>query len=61
VGASTLVPTYEGADEGYFRAGSGAGTAIVFVRTYWVVLTSQQFTEPGDAADLVHAVITALG
>ncbi|MFW8745959.1 hypothetical protein, partial [Mesorhizobium japonicum] len=49
VAKSTMVPTYQGADEGYFSVGSGAGTAIVFVRTFWVVMTSQQFAEPGDA------------
>jgi hypothetical protein len=61
VGKSTLVPTYDGADEGYFSAANGTGTAIVFVKSYWIVLTSQQFAEPGDAADLVHTVITSLG
>lgn len=58
---STLVPTYEGADEGYFSAKGGTGTAIVFVKGYWIVLTSQQFAEPGDAADLVASVLAALG
>lgn len=60
VAKSTLVPTYQGADEGYFSAGSGAGTAIVFVKGYWIVATSQQFAEPGDAESLVESVITAL-
>jgi hypothetical protein len=60
VGKSTLVPTYEGADEGYFAASGGTGTAVVFVRSYWIVLTSQQFAEPGDPADLVAAVMSAL-
>jgi hypothetical protein len=60
VAQSTLVPTYDGADEGYFSAGGDAGTAIVFVKSYWVVLTSQQFAEPGDAEQLVASVISAL-
>jgi hypothetical protein len=60
VAKSTLVPTYQGADEGYFSAGNGVGTAIVFVRSYWVVMTSQQFAEPGDAEQLVDGVIAAL-
>jgi hypothetical protein len=60
VGVSTLVPTYEGADEGYFAASGGTGTAVVFVRSYWIVLTSQQFAEPGDPADLVASVMSAL-
>jgi hypothetical protein len=60
VDKSTLVPTYEGADEGYFSEGSGTGTAIVFVKGFWIVLTSQQFAEPGDPADLVASVLAAL-
>ena len=60
VAQSTLVPTYQGADEGYFSAGNGAGTAIVFVKSYWIVMTSQQFAEPGDAEQLVDGVIAAL-
>jgi len=60
VAKGTLVPTYQGADEGYFSPGGGAGTAIVFVGSYWIVMTSQQFAEPGDAEQLVDGVITAL-
>jgi len=60
VDKSTLVPTYEGADEGYFSAADGTGTAIVFLKGYWIVLTSQQFAEPGDPADLVASVLAAL-
>jgi hypothetical protein len=60
VDKSTLVPTYEGADEGYFAVAGGVGTAIVFVKGYWIVLTSQQFAEPGDAGDLVASVLAAL-
>jgi hypothetical protein len=60
VAKSQMVPTYQGADEGYFSVGSGAGTAIVFVKTFWVVMTSQQFAEPGDADQLLHSVITVL-
>jgi hypothetical protein len=60
VAKSTLVPSYQGADEGYFSEGNGAGTAIVFVKSYWIVITSQQFAEPGDAEQLVDGVIAAL-
>ena len=60
VTVSTLVPTYEGADEGYFAASGGTGTAVVFVRSYWIVMTSQQFAEPGDPADLIASVMAAL-
>ena len=60
VGRSTMVPTYDGADEGYFTAASGTGTAIVFVKGYWIVLSSQQFAEPGDAEPLVTSVVSAL-
>ena len=60
VAASTLVPTYDGADEGYFSTSGDAGTAIVFVKSYWIVMTSQQFAEPGDAEQLVASVISAL-
>jgi hypothetical protein len=60
VARGALVPTYQGADEGYFAVGDGAGTAIVFVKTFWIVLTSQQFAEPGDAEALVDSVISAL-
>jgi len=60
VAKSTLVPTYQGADEGYFSAANGTGTAIVFARSSWIVLTSQQFAEPGDAEQLVDGVIAAL-
>jgi hypothetical protein len=60
VRASTMVPTYDGADEGYFSAANGTGSAIVFVKSSWIVLTSQQFVEPGDATDLVASVISAL-
>ena len=60
VAKSTMVPTHQAADEGYFSVGSGAGTAIVFVRTFWVVMTSQQFAEPGDAEQLMQSVISAL-
>lgn len=60
VAKAALVPTYEGADEGYFSVAGGAGTAIVFLRSYWIVMTSQQFAEPGDAEQLVASVVSAL-
>ena len=60
VGASTMVPTYSGADEGYFSVANGIGTAVVFDRSYWIVLTSTFFAEPGDPSDLVASVLAAL-
>jgi hypothetical protein len=60
VSKSTMVPTYQGAEEGYFSVGSGSGTAIAFVGSSWIVMTSQQFAEPGDAEMLMDPVIAAL-
>ena len=55
-----MVPTY--GDEAYFSVGgNGVGTAIVFQGTYWIVLESPAFFEPGDATDLVDSVIAGLG
>src|SRR6187402_35153 len=56
VGSSTMVPTYPDADEGYFSVSNGVGTAVIFDRSYWVVMTSTYFAEPGDPSDLVQSV-----
>ncbi len=60
VGTSTMVPTYSGADEGYFSVSNGVGTAVVFDRSYWIVITSSYFAEPGDPSDLIASVLAAL-
>ncbi|WP_210479091.1 hypothetical protein [Naasia sp. SYSU D00948] len=53
------VPTYGGVD--YFEYADGVGTATVFKDDFWIVLSSVEFFEPGDAVTLVDAVKTALG
>ncbi|MFT4029004.1 MAG: arginyl-tRNA synthetase [Protaetiibacter sp.] len=58
--ASTMVPTY-GGDEGYFTVADGVGEAVVFVDSYWLVVRSPVFLEPGDAEPIVSAALSALG
>jgi len=60
VSTSTMVPTYSGADEGYFSVANGVGTAVVFDRSYWIVIVSTFFAEPGDPSDLIASVMGAL-
>jgi hypothetical protein len=55
---STMVPTY--GDEAYFEVEDGVGTAIVFDRSYWLVVSSGYFFEPGDATEIVEAALSAL-
>lgn len=55
---STMVPTY--GDEAYFDVADGVGTAIVFDRSYWLVVSSGYFLEPGDATEIVEAALSAL-
>jgi hypothetical protein len=55
---STMVPTY--GDEAYFEVADGVGTAIVFDRSYWLVVSSVYFFEPGDATELVESALSAL-
>jgi hypothetical protein len=55
---STMVPTY--GDEAYFEVADGIGTAIVFDRSYWLVVSSGYFLEPGDATEIVESALTAL-
>jgi len=57
--SSTMVPTY-GPDEAYFGVIDGVGEAVVFHGTYWVVVRSVVFYEPGDAEPIVAAVLSAL-
>jgi len=57
--SSEMVPTY--GDEAYFSvAGNGVGTAIVFDGSFWIVVESAAFFEPGDATDIVESVIAGL-
>jgi len=58
-GHSTMVPTY-GGDEAYFEVADGVGEAVVFDGSYWVVVSSSYFLEPGDAEPIVAAVLAAL-
>jgi len=55
---STMVPTY--GDEAYFEVVDGIGTAIVFDRSYWLVVSSGYFFEPGDATEIVESALSAL-
>lgn len=57
--SSNSVPTY--GVEGYFLAEGGVGVAQAFSTPYWLVMSSPTFFEPGDAAPLVQAALTALG
>ncbi|WP_395243652.1 iron ABC transporter ATP-binding protein [Agromyces sp. MMS24-K17] len=56
---SSAVPTYGTPPdvEGYFSRTGTTGTAQVFTGPYWVVLSSTEFFEPGDAAQLAEAVL----
>ena len=62
VSASTPVPTYgTGVDvEGYFTATGGKGEAQFFTGKYWVVASSVEFGEPGDAEPLIAAAVSHL-
>lgn len=46
--------------EGYFLQSGGAGEAQVFHGPYWVVIDSVALFEPGDAEQLVSAVLANL-
>lgn len=58
----TAVPTYGTSPvEGYFGMSGSTGVATVFANGYWVVVASDAFLEPGDAAPLVASVLANLG
>jgi hypothetical protein len=59
---SKPVPTYGTPPDvdGFFTNAAGAGEAQVFTRGYWVALSSVAFFEPGDAQQLVAAVVSHL-
>ena len=60
--ASHAVPTYGTPPEidGYFVQAGGGGEAQVFRGSYWVVIDSAALFEPGDAQQLVTAVLANL-
>ncbi|MFK4730238.1 DUF3558 family protein [Agromyces mediolanus] len=60
---STAVPTYgtPPAVEGYFRQSGNSGEAQIFTEDgYWIVIDSTALFEPGDAQQLVEAVLANL-
>lgn len=59
---SKPVPTYGTPPdiEGYFVQGGGTGEAQVFHGPYWIVIQSPALFEPGDAQQLVAAVLENL-
>ncbi len=56
---SNVVPTYGTPPdvEGYFLQAGGTGEAQVFHGPYWIVVDSAAIFEPGDAQQLVTAVL----
>ncbi len=56
---SQMIPTY--GEEAYFIVESSVGTAQVFQGSYWIVVESAVFFEPGDATEIVQSVLAALG
>ena len=57
--SSHAVPTYGTPPEieGYFSERGGTGEAQVFSGPYWIVMSSPALFEPGDAQQLVTAVL----
>jgi hypothetical protein len=55
---SNSVPTYR--EEAYFQVSGGAGEVDDFHGPFWIVATSPDLYEPGDAAGLVAGVDVAL-
>ncbi|WP_127792986.1 iron ABC transporter ATP-binding protein [Agromyces sp. LHK192] len=60
--SSNPVPTYGTPPEveGYFTRAGTAGTAQVFTGAYWIVISSPELFEPGDAQQLVASVVENL-
>ncbi|MEO5921996.1 MAG: iron ABC transporter ATP-binding protein [Pseudolysinimonas sp.] len=56
---SEMVPTY--GEEAYFSVEGDIGVAQVFVGSYWIVAESPVFLEPGDATELIDAILAGLG
>jgi hypothetical protein len=59
VQSSNPVPTY--GDEAYFKVVDSMGTAEVFSGPFWIVASSKEFYEPGDATPIINAAIKNLG
>jgi hypothetical protein len=54
--SSEMVPTY--GEEAYFDPATG--TATVFQGSYWLVITSPAFVEPGEPTPIIEAALDAL-
>jgi hypothetical protein len=54
--SSEMVPTY--GDEAYFDPDTG--TATVFQGSYWLVVVSPYFAEPGEPTEIIDAALVAL-
>ncbi|MHA7987152.1 iron ABC transporter ATP-binding protein [Rathayibacter sp. CAU 1779] len=59
---SNVVPTYGVPPKvmGYFSVDHGSGVAQAFTGKYWVVASSKDFTEPGDAGPVIAGVLANL-
>lgn len=59
---SHVVPTYgvPPTVTGYFDASSGGGVAEAFTGKWWVVVSSKDFLEPGDAQPVMSVVLQNL-
>ncbi|HWU47297.1 MAG TPA: iron ABC transporter ATP-binding protein [Humibacter sp.] len=61
VTSSHVVPTYGSPPLlGYFTISNGAGVAQVFTGKWWIVVSSKDFLEPGDAQPAMSAVLQNL-
>lgn len=56
--AGQEVPTY--GDVAYFSTPDGVGTAIVFSGGYRLIVTSEEFSEPGEPTDIIQSALDAL-
>jgi len=59
---SNVVPTYGVPPKviGYFAVSRSVGVAQAFTGDYWVVVESKDYIEPGDASQVVAAVLANL-
>lgn len=59
---SNVVPTYGVPPKvmGYFSADASGGIAQAFTGDYWVVAESKDYLEPGDASQVIAAVLANL-
>ena len=56
--SSQMVPTY--GEEAYFEVEGGVGTAIVFQGSFWLVVSSPAFAEPGEPTGIIDSALAAL-